>query len=413
MSGVVFKAMLLGLVRDRAALVMTFVLPAIFFVIFATIFAGATGEQLRLKIVLADEKESDASVRLIEALRKESALLPLSGEFSADEVRELVRKGTADIGLIVRADGEPLGSIGGFGAAPLVVVSDPARGVAVPMLSGQVQKAYFSALPDVALRSVVTLLENEFIELSDEQRADLEDGLVELGEEAQEAVSTGNSSGWGFQDLFEREDVAGQAAALNHVAYYAGAVAVLFLLFSAVHGAISLIEENDAGILDRVLAGPGGVTPLVDGKFLFLVVQGFLQILVIFLIAWIVYGVDLPGHLLSWSITTMVASAAAAGLALTVATACRTRRQAQTLSNIAILVLSALGGSMVPRFFMPPALQDLGWITPNTWAIEAYTSAFWRNEPLLALVKHWTILAATGLLGLIVARRLARRLATG
>ena len=164
-------------------------------------------------------------------------------------------------------------------------------------------------------------------------------------------------------------------------------------------------------ILDRILAGPESITPLVDGKFLFLVVQGFAQILVIFVIAWIVYGVDLPRHLLSWSITTAVASAAAAGLALTVATACRTLRQAQTLSNIAILVLSALGGSMVPRFFMPEALQDLGWITPNTWAIEAYTAAFWRNDPFTEMLAPWAVLAFTGLVGLLVARRLARRLA--
>ena len=65
---------------------------------------------------------------------------------------------------------------------------------------------------------------------------------------------------------------------------------------------------------------------------------------------------------------------------------------------------------MVPRFFMPPALQDLGWITPNTWAIEAYTATFWRNEPLSEMLAPWTVLALTGLVGLGVARRLARRL---
>lgn len=409
MSGVVFRAMLLGLVRDRAALAMTFILPAIFFMTFAVIFAGATGEQLRLKVAMADEKNSEASGRLLDALRAGPALLPIQGDLDADTVRELVRKGTADVGLIVRANGEELGSIGGFGLPPLVIISDPARGVAVSMLSGQVQRAYFAALPDIALGSVVALLENEFIDINEEQREDLDAGLDELGEEAREAVAAGEDSGWGLQDLYEREDVVGQTA-LNHVAYYAGAVAVLFLLFSAVHGAISLIEERDSGVLDRILAGPGSITPLVDGKFLFLVVQGFVQIFVIFVIAWLVYGVDLPGNFASWSITTALASAAAAGLALTVATACRTRRQAQTLSNIAILVLSALGGSMVPRFFMPPALQDLGWITPNTWAIEAYTAAFWRDEPLVEILAPWTVLALTGLLGLFLARRLARQL---
>jgi ABC-2 type transport system permease protein len=411
MSGVVFRSMLLGLVRDRGALAMTFLLPAIFFVIFATIFSGATGEQLRLKVAIADELDDDVSRRLLAALRAEPALREVGEALTADEVRQLVRRGTADIGLVVRRDAEPLGSVGGFGPAPLLLVADPARGVAVPMLSGQVQKAYFSALPDVALGSVVDILENEFIELSEDQRLDLDDGFAELREETQAALADGRSTGWGFQDLFEREDVAGQAAALNHVAYYAGAVAVLFLLFSSVHGAISLIEENESGVLDRVLAGPASIGTLVDGKFLYLVVQGFVQVGVIFLIAWLAYGVDLPGHLALWAATTLAASVAAAGMALTVATSCRTRRQAQTLSNVAILVLSALGGSMVPRFFMPQALQDLGWITPNTWALEAYTAVFWRNEPSSALLVPWAALVAAGVAGLLLARRLARRLA--
>jgi ABC-2 type transport system permease protein len=99
-------------------------------------------------------------------------------------------------------------------------------------------------------------------------------------------------------------------------------------------------------------------------------------------------------------------------MALALATACRTRRQAQTLANVAILVLSALGGSMVPRFFMPPLLQDLGWITPNTWALEAYTSIFWRDEPATALLVPWGALVVAAVVGLLVSRHLARRMET-
>ena len=85
-------------------------------------------------------------------------------------MRALVRAGTVDVGLVLRADAEPLDSLGGFGDAPLVVVSDPVRGVAVPMLKGQIQKAYFASLPDVALRGVMGLMEDQFIELDAEQR---------------------------------------------------------------------------------------------------------------------------------------------------------------------------------------------------------------------------------------------------
>jgi ABC-2 type transport system permease protein len=405
--------MLLGLLRDRAALAMSFLLPVVFFLIFAAIFSGATGEQLRLKVALADEVRSETTARLLEALRNDPALLPVGGDdLSAGRVRDLVRRGTADAGIILRAGGEPLGEVSGFGPAPIVIVTDPVRGVAAPMLAGQVQKAYFGALPDVALGGVVGLLEDEFLDLTDEQREDIEAGLADLGADAEAAVEEGRETGWGFGDLVERENVAGRSAAHNHVAYYAGGVAVLFLLFSAVHGAITLLEERDSGILDRILAGPGSTRVLVDGKFLFLTVQGFVQIAVIFVVAWLVHGVDLPGNLPAWAVTTLIAAAAAAGMALALAAACRTRRQAQTFANVAILVVSALGGSMVPRFFMPPFLQDLGWITPNTWALEAYTAIFWRDEPVSALWLPWAVLAAAAIVGLLVSRRLARRMET-
>ena len=72
--------------------------------------------------------------------------------------------------------------------------------------------------------------------------------------------------------------------------------------------------------------------------------------------------------------------------------------------------MSALGGSMVPRFFMPPLLQDLGWITPNTWALEAYTAIFWRDEAMTSLLLPWAMLAGAGIIGLWIAQRAARRM---
>jgi ABC-2 type transport system permease protein len=134
---------------------------------------------------------------------------------------------------------------------------------------------------------------------------------------------------------------------------------------------------------------------------------------VIFVTAWLGFGVDLPGKLALWSTTTLLAAAAAAGLALLLAAGCQTRRQAQTVANVCILVLSALGGSMVPRFFMPTWLQDVGWLTPNTWALEAYTEIFWRDGGLAELVVPWGVLTVAAGLALVAAQRLARRWQVG
>jgi ABC-2 type transport system permease protein len=406
-SAAILRAMFLGLLRDRGALLMSFFLPAVFFVIMAEIFTATTGENLNLKVAVLDEVTSETSERLLAALGTSETLTVLP-QTSREAVRALVKSGDADIGLIIRKDAEPLDAAGGFGPAPLLVVTDPARGVAEPMLTGQIRRAYFAALPDVAMGNVVAELENQFLTLTDTQREEVDEGLVEMREDA----DAGRDVGWSFEDLLARESVIG-GETVNLVAYSAGAVAFMFLLFASVHGAVSLLEEQESGILDRILAGPGGIGVLVDGKFFYVVGQGLVQVSVIFAVAWLVYDVDVPAHLLAWLVITLVAALASAGLAMLLATACRTRRQAQTVANTVILVLSALGGSMVPRFLMPDVLKELGWLTPNTWALEAYSGVFWRGEGLGDVMLPVALLAATGLVGWLVARVLAQRRAYG
>jgi ABC-2 type transport system permease protein len=391
---------------------MSLVLPVAVFLVFAAIFAGASGEQLRVKVALADEVGSDESLRLRRALSRDPALELVGGELTGAEVRERVRLGAADVGLVVRAGGRSLGALAGYGPAPIVIVVDPIRSVAAQVLTGLVQQAYFGALPDVALGAVATVLGDGFVTLSPEQEQELGEELRGLRDETLAAEARGRSGESFLESLVEREAVSGAGLGRSHVAYYAGAVAVLFLLFSAVHGALSMLEERDAGILDRLLAGPGGMGAVIGGKLLFLVVQGALQVTVIFVVAWALYGVDLPGHIGGFLLVTVAASVAAAGLALALTTACGTRRQAQTLANIAILIVSAVGGSMVPRFFMPPLLQQLGWLTPTTWAVEAYSSLFWRGEGVAAVLLPVGLLLLSGLAGAAVARHLARRLET-
>lgn len=412
MSAVVFRAMLLGFLRDRAALVMSIVLPVVVFLVFATIFAGASGEQLRITVAVADEVRTTDSQRLLRALDRDPALsLVPDTAVTAGEVRRRVRQGSVDAGLIVREDGRALDDLTGADPAPLVVVTDPVRAVAGRVLAGQVQKAYFDALSDVALSGVAQVLGEGFITLEAIQRDELADGLAALREETIAAEQRGEPVTGVLETLLEREET-GPSVGRSHVAYYAGAVGILFLLFAAVHGALTVLEERDAGLLDRLLAGPGGMGAVVGGKFLFLVAQGVFQVSVIFVLAWWLYGVALPAHVVPYLVVTTAAAAAAAALALALTTACSTRRQAQTLANIVVLIVSAVGGSMVPRFLMPPLFQQLGWLTPTAWALEAYTRLFWRGEPVSALLLPVALLAGVAVAGLALARHLARRFET-
>jgi ABC-2 type transport system permease protein len=386
------RVMALDLWRDRGALLMTFLLPPLVFLIFSSVFAGTTGDDIQLKLAVADTARTPDSVRLATALVR-SAEVRAEMAPTADEVRRRVKAGQADAGLVIRADPASADK-------PFLIVADPSRAVAAPLAQARVQQVLADALPDVTLRRTLTQLEPALGGFTDEQ-AENADGAAALMRE----TKTHDDGGF-----FEREAVKDARVGGGVIAYYAGAVMILFALFSAMQGALGLMDEQSSGVADRLLAGTAGMGPVVSGKFLFLVGQGAVQALLIFTTAQAVYGVAVVQHAMLWLPTTLAASACAAGVALGLVSLCRTREQAQMLSTFVILVLAAIGGSMVPRFLMPPWLQAVGWFTPHAWTIDAYQAILWRDAGIGAVYKAWCVLTVVGLFGLVVAHTLARRL---
>lgn len=297
--------MLRGLGRDRAALLLSFVLPPILFVVFAAIFATASGTGLAIKVGVADLARTADSARLVQALAAEPALRFTAVE-AADEaaLAEAVRRGRADAGLLIRGDPRRRPD---EGPPPLLVLESPAQPLAGAIAAGQIQRTLSEKLPDVVLGRILADVEAAGAIGADE-RAYLDRAFRTEAAERQNAP-------FSFAAAVERRVAQGGAG--DPVLYYAGAVVAVFMLFAAVHGALTLIDERRSGIVERLAAGRRGLSALVAGKFVFLVGQGAAQAALVFLAARLLYGASIgPGRLGPWGLTVLLAAACAAGLAL-------------------------------------------------------------------------------------------------
>ncbi len=146
-----FRVMLISLRRDRAALVMAFVLPTVIFMIFAAIFSGAIGDRIRIHLGLVDLARTATTERLMTALEADTSLrierlkvTDLAGATSA------VRRGDVDAALVLRGDLDaPVAGAPPEAAQPVILIENPARALATPIALGQLQRILNEALPDV------------------------------------------------------------------------------------------------------------------------------------------------------------------------------------------------------------------------------------------------------------------------
>ena len=182
------------------------------------------------------------------------------------------------------------------------------------------------------------------------------------------------------------------------VAMYAAGIAVLFLLFSATGNAATLLEEHEAGTLDRILSSRAGLINVVLGKWLAIFVLGCLQITVMFSWAELIFGIHLFDHLPGFCVMTGSTSAATASFAMFLATLSRSRAQLNALSVLMILSMSALGGSMIPRFAMSDRMKEIGKWTFNAWAIDGYQKVFWYQLPIESLETEICVLCGSAVI---------------
>jgi ABC-2 type transport system permease protein len=438
----------LNLKRDYAALALSFVLPIVLFTIFSLIFGrmsfGGGGDAPKIKLLALDLDKSSVSRRLLESLGKQTALrveyYERISEATSDETTdprekavELVRKGKYSAALIV-----PPGWSGKIkllppGAPSVELIYDAANPMAQYTVSGLLQASAMSAIPDVLSDAAYKWLDSSGIKTTTGQRKALNNLLAEFalgkssgdseGDSAADDKKTADKATPGLLPVkataarsVSNDNHPSSASSIN--SYYAAGIGVMFLLFSMVNAGGSLLQEEEAGTLERLLNANVSMRALLAGKWLFYAIEGVIQLTLMFVWGALVFGVDLWSvkHLCGFFAMTLPTAAAAAAFGIVLATAARSWAQLNGLSTMLILIMSAVGGSMVPRFLMPAFMDTLSLFTFNGWALDGYLKVFWYEDPnaglwgfLASLLPQVGVISGMTVVFLLIARLLARR----
>jgi len=425
----VARTALIALRRDRGALVLSFVLPLTFFSIFATIFGRTGGGTPTVKLIVVDQDQSRASQALVSGLKNESSLVvmmkpgsekknaPPLPDYTAATAETAVKAGDAPVALIIPAGfgQHPIAFRPDAGGSTLELLNDQSDTIAPQIVVGLLQKVAMTSMPSAMADEGMKYADEYVGGFTPAQKAKVDEGLEALHKlEADGKTGNGNSgnaansAGAGIVAVNVRA-VVGENKKSPMISYYAAAIGVMFLMFTASGSAGALLDEAESGTLERVLSTRVTMTKLLAGKLVFNTGLAFVQLVAMFLWGWAVFKLDFFSHLPGFVVMGLCTAFAVAALGMLLASACQTRAQLGALSTLLILVMSSIGGSMFPRFLMPESMQKAGLLTINAWAIDGFTKVFWRDLPVTDLWPQVAVLVGIGVVLFVVARRVARR----
>jgi ABC-2 type transport system permease protein len=158
--------------------------------------------------------------------------------------------------------------------------------------------------------------------------------------------------------------------------------AIFMLLFSVAEIGGSLLNERQEGILKKLLCSPLRSNHILYGKMVFANIISIAQLAIMFVYAWLVFGLDIMHHLPSLVLMVFVTAYACSSFGIFLASFAKSRQQVQTLSSLVVLTMSAIGGSMIPIFLMPEIMQKIAVVSVNYWGVQGFYDIFWKLVPL-------------------------------
>jgi ABC-2 type transport system permease protein len=211
-----------------------------------------------------------------------------------------------------------------------------------------------------------------------------------------------------FVSIFGNNPIEVDGRMVKGATYYVPGILALAVISATFFNlAISVTTLRERGVLKRVRSTPLPPWVFMAGRILTVTVVTLLLVVVVTVIGRLVYGVELPTSTLPGLLATVVlgtAAFAALGFALTAVIP--TESAAPAITNAVVLPLYFFSGIFIPNEDIPAGMRFIGDLFPVKHLFEGLLTAFNPATEGAGLEPvHLAVLAAWGLVGLLVAVR--------
>ncbi|GBE11984.1 ABC-2 family transporter protein [bacterium BMS3Bbin14] len=416
---------LLLLQRDRAGLLVLFIMPAILVVVITLVQENVmelTGQKTT-RVLFLDQDKGELGVSLQKYLANGHLEIVAWDKKQKDiaAMRAAVTNGDYQVGIVV-----PAGSSARFHRETARLLQKNARrekgssGALIPV------RVFFDPGIMPGLRSGITAqlqmaLQTIAMEAKIEALERMLKGLMaRLGvpPEFTPLPGPGLSRRLGQPLLtLENSQVSSRptgTSPYNPVQQNVPAWALFGMFFTAIPIAGAILQERKSGIWIRLTSLPVSPLLLFTGKILAYIGVCLCQFLLIGLIGSFLFPhIGLPAFTVSRNpagvlLIVLFSSLAACGYGIFLGMICSTYEQASTLGATTVVAAAAIGGVMVPVYAMPRVMQRLSTISPLNWGLTAFHDLLMRGNALPAILDDLGRLAIFFLLTILLSWKLAQ-----
>jgi ABC-2 type transport system permease protein len=360
------------LARDRLAVFFIVLLPVVIIAIIGITFGDAGSE--RLPVGIADKDAGPLGDELKAGLAASPALDARAYD-DPDALRKAVRRGVVSAGVVVPAGYDQVLRAGR--PAEVIFVVDQTRPAPVR-----------SAVSAVVARQAAEVKAARFA--ADSAGVPFEMALARV-----RALADG-------QEQVRATTIGGREDALpTGFNYTAPANLVLFVFITSLAGAAGLIEARRLGVIRRMLATPTTTSTILFGEALSRFAVALLQGMIIFLVGWLVFGVDW-GDPVAALLLVLTFALVGTGVGMLLGSVLRNAEQATSIGPPVGIALGMLGGCMWPLAIVPEPMRVIGHLFPQAWAMDAFIALIAKGETIPGIALQLAVLAgfATALLAL-------------